>query len=98
MTQTIESKGERLLPTRQFFLDRLWVWVTGILFWVASVGFLAIWTPVGVKIAAIWEAPSTLAALSTDVAELRRQAQRRGLFLVATGRNKRRPHPQDDAV
>lgn len=71
MPQNIDSKGGRLLPTRQFFLDRLWVWITGIALWVIGTTALAILTPLGTTMAAIWEAPATLATISAEVAELR---------------------------
>jgi|GEM_PF-999866 len=71
MTQNIDSKGERLLPTRQFFLDRLWVWLTGIAFWAIGALFLLIATPFWATVVAIWNAPVTLATISSEVADLR---------------------------
>jgi len=71
MTQNIDSKGERLLPTKQFFLDRLWVWVTGIAFWAVGALFLLIATPFWANVSAIWQSPDTLATISAEVAELR---------------------------
>jgi len=71
MTQNIDSKGERLLPTRQFFLDRLWVWLTGIAFWAIGALFLLIATPFWANVSAIWQSPDTLATISAEVAELR---------------------------
>ncbi|MFT4013013.1 MAG: hypothetical protein QM682_06350 [Paracoccus sp. (in: a-proteobacteria)] len=64
MTQTIESNGQRLLPTRQFFLDRLWIWLTGIALWLVGTifmaTFLAIFTPFWDTAKAVWHAPLVL--------------------------------------
>ncbi|MGA0617707.1 hypothetical protein [Paracoccus sp. KR1-242] len=71
MTQTIESKGPRLVPTRQFFLDRLWIWLTGIAFWVVGAILLAIFTPFWDNARAVWSSPATLMALQQEVSALR---------------------------
>lgn len=71
MNQTIESKGQRLVPTRQFFLDRLWVWITGIAFWVIAAIFTALFTPYWDTIRAIWNSPAVLASVESEVALLR---------------------------
>lgn len=71
MTQTIESKGQRLVPTRQFFLDRLWIWLTGIAFWFVGAILLAIFTPFWATMQLIWDSPRVLASLQKEVAALR---------------------------
>lgn len=71
MTQTIESKGPRLVPTKQFFLDRFWVWVAGGLFWAGGAILLAIFTPFWGSVQAIWRTPLAVAALQAEVTALR---------------------------
>lgn len=71
MTQTIESNGPRLVPTKQFFLDRFWVWVAGGAFWAVSAVLLAIFTPFWGSMKTIWQMPQAVAALQADVAALR---------------------------
>jgi len=71
MTQTIESKGARLYPTKQFFLDRLWVWLTGIAFWLVGAVLLAIFTPFWDNARAVWSSPATLVSLQQEVSALR---------------------------
>ncbi|MDS9468591.1 hypothetical protein RGQ15_13560 [Paracoccus sp. MBLB3053] len=82
MTQSIESQGRRIVPTLGFFLDRLWVWITGILFWVIGAIFLAIFTPFWGNVQAIWQSPATLAALQHDLVALRSD------LAAATGDNR----------
>jgi len=82
VTQTIESKGRRLVPTLGFFLDRLWVWITGILFWVVGAIFLAIFTPFWTNARAVWHAPATLVAVQRDLIALRTD------LAMATGDNR----------
>lgn len=71
MNQSIESKGKRLVPTLQFFLDRLWIWVTGIAFWIFSVFLLWLVDPIRDNVKAIWEAPAVLAAVQTEITDMR---------------------------
>lgn len=82
MTQTIESKGKRVVPTVGFFLDRLWVWITGILFWALGALFLWAFEPIRTNVSAIWEAPAKMAAIQNDVAALRADLR------TATGANR----------
>ncbi len=71
MTQNIDSKGDRLLPSRKFFLDRLWIWATGILFWAIGAVLLAFFTPLWVTVTAIWNSPLVLAEVQLEIAEMR---------------------------
>lgn len=73
MTQTIESQGERLIPTRKFFLDRFWIWLTGLIIWLIGAAVLFLIEPVRTNVAAIWAAPATLAAVQADLAEMKSQ-------------------------
>ncbi|SMO64127.1 hypothetical protein [Paracoccus laeviglucosivorans] len=82
MTQTIESKGQRLVPTKQFFLDRFWVWIAGGLFWSAGALLLALFTPFWGSMQAIWQTPEAVAALQVEVTAMRSELN------AATGDNR----------
>ncbi|MFG6083847.1 hypothetical protein ACEUZ9_000079 [Paracoccus litorisediminis] len=82
MTQTIESKGQRIVPTLGFFLDRLWVWLTGIAFWLVGAVVLAVFTPFWDNARAVWDSPATLVALQRDIVALRTD------LAAATGDNR----------
>ncbi|SMO78634.1 hypothetical protein [Paracoccus laeviglucosivorans] len=82
MTQTIESKGQRLVPTKQFFLDRFWVWIAGGLFWSAGALLLALFTPFWGNMQAIWQTPKAVAALQAEVTAMRSD------LTAATGDNR----------
>lgn len=82
MTQTIESEGPRWLPTRKFFLDRLWIWIVGMLFWGIGAIALAVFTPFWSNARAVWRAPDMLLAMQRDIGALRAELS------AATGDNR----------
>lgn len=71
MSQNIESRGQRMIPTLGFFLDRLWISLTGVAFWVIGGIFLAIFTPFWDNAKAVWQTPSKIDQLQADVQSLR---------------------------
>lgn len=66
-----DEKKRGMIPGAQFFLDRLWIWATGIFFSMIGIVGLSIFTPIGTNLVKIWGAPATLSAVQMDLTKLR---------------------------
>ena len=76
MTQTIESKGQRFLPTLGVLLDRACGLLTGIAFWLVGAVLLTAFTPFGDCVRAVWSSPAMLPARTGSRRHRSRQYRR----------------------
>lgn len=75
-----------LLPVKGFLKERFWIWIAGVAFTALGSLTLALLTPVGARIAFLWNLPSQMAVIETRLSralgEDRVIRQRQGLSYV----------------